>query len=650
VGHGVQPQEEDLVRRLLVISIVLFVVFGGLAVAPEEADAVVPGDVGRIVFWSDRDTAQGELYSRAFAGGVWQRLTWNTSYERTSAWSPDGSKIAYASDTLGTFDIWVMNPNGGAKLPLTSDGFDNTEPTWAPDGSRIAYTSDQGPGLDWDIWVMSSNGSGKVNLTPSTSGIQDYNPAWSPDGSRIAFVSNRAGTQDIYVMNPDGSNVTNVTNNAAWGDEEPVWSPDGTQIAFLSRREGLSKNVYVMNADGSNQRQITDSSATKIGVAWSPDGAHISFTSWEDGDADLWMVDPDGSNPGHLTDHPGEEWWVAWESVNRPPIASNDGPYQMSNGRTLHGSSVLSNDSDPDGEELVAELATGPTQATSFSLAADGTFNYERGGPIPAIDSFTYRARDTRSGLSNVATVTIMIGFPDSVGLVDPATGMWHLKTIGAGVSDFYYGNPGDYPFMGDWDCNGVDTPGLYRQSDGYVYLRNSNTQGNADLTFFFGNPGDVPLAGDFNGDGCDTVSIYRPSEARFYIINALGQDGGGLGAADYSFLFGDAGDKPVVGDWDGDAIDEIGLHRESSGFFYYRNSLSTGIADGEFYFGDPGDRFVAGDWGTVDGADTPGLFRPSDLTFYLRYTLSQGNADEVFAWPGAGPGWLPVAGNFGVF
>jgi len=189
----------------------------------------------------------------------------------------------------------------------------------------------------------------------------------------------------------------------------------------------------------------------------------------------------------------------------------------------------------------------------------------------------------------------------------------------------------------------------LYRQSDGFAYLRNSNSQGIADRTFFFGNPGDVPIAGDFDGDGCDTLSIYRPSEARFYIINQLGQDGGGLGAAEYSFLFGNAGDKPVAGDWDGDGIDEIGLHRESSGFFYFRATLTTGIADGQFYFGDPADRFVAGDWGIVDGADTPGLFRPSNVTFYFRHTLTQGNADHQLAWIGAGTEWLPVAGDFGL-
>jgi len=234
-----------------------------------------------------------------------------------------------------------------------------------------------------------------------------------------------------------------------------------------------------------------------------------------------------------------------------------------------------------------------------------------------------------------------------TVGLVDPTTGEWHLRHRHGAVTSFYYGNPGDVPFAGDWDCDGIDTPGLFRTSDAFAYLRNSNSQGIADIRFFFGNPSDIPLAGDFNGDGCDTLSIYRPSEARFYIMNKLGENEGGLGAADYSFLFGNVGDKPVVGDWDGDGVDEIGLHRELTGFFYYRNTLTTGIADGQFFFGDPGDRFVAGDWGIVDGVETPAMYRPSNSTFYFRHTLTQGNADSQFVWLGAGATWLPVAGVF---
>ena len=102
-----------------------------------------------------------------------------------------------------------------------------------------------------------------------------------------------------------------------------------------------------------------------------------------------------------------------------------------------------------------------------------------------------------------------------------------------------------------------------------------------------------------------------------------------------------------MVGDWDGDGIDEIGLHRESTGLFYWRNTLDTGIADGTIFFGDRGDRFVAGDWGIVDGIETPTVFRPSDTTFYFRHTLTQGNADSEFTWVAAGSGWLPVAEDF---
>ena len=219
------------------------------------------------------------------------------------------------------------------------------------------------------------------------------------------------------------------------------------------------------------------------------------------------------------------------------------------------------------------------------------------------------------------------------MGLVDPVTGMWSLRDDSGAVTSFFYGNPGDKPFMGDWDGDGVDTPGLYRQSDGFVYLRNSNTQGVADIRFFFGNPGDVPLAGDFDGDGYDTVSIYRPSEARIYVINELGANDGGLGEADFSYIFGNPGDKPFVGDFNGDGLDTIGLHRETTGFVYFRQTNTQGIADAEFFFGNPDDRLVAGDWGVIDTVDTPAVFRPSDAAFYFRYTNTQGIADGSFVF-----------------
>ena len=234
-----------------------------------------------------------------------------------------------------------------------------------------------------------------------------------------------------------------------------------------------------------------------------------------------------------------------------------------------------------------------------------------------------------------------------SIGIVDTTSGEWYLRDPSNGATTrFFYGSPGDLPFVGDWDCDGDETPGLYRQSDGFVYLRNSNSQGVADISFYFGNPGDIPIAGDFDGDGCDSVSIYRSSEGKVYVTSRLGANEGGLGAADVSYFFGDPGDQPFVGDFDGDAIDELGLRREATGLAYYRLTHTEGPADGEFVYGDPGDRVVAASWGLY-GSESVGLFRPSTCTTYLRYSNTRGAADETFIY-GVRTG-IPVAGDFGV-
>jgi uncharacterized protein YdeI (BOF family) len=242
-------------------------------------------------------------------------------------------------------------------------------------------------------------------------------------------------------------------------------------------------------------------------------------------------------------------------------------------------------------------------------------------------------------------------GKPEGVGLHDVSTGEWHLLNADGTVTSFYYGNPGDYAISGDWDCNGTDTPGLYRQSDGFVYLRNSNTQGNADIRFFFGNPGDVPLAGDFNGDGCGTVSIWRPSLNRVYAINKLGQNDGGLGAADFFYDIGDSGDRPFVGDFNGSGVDSVGLHRPSTSQMFIRNSLSSGPADAAFsYAGQSSDLAFYADW-DGNGTDTVGVFQALSPFFafggavMLRNSNTAGNADYVL---GVGlPGWRPIAGVF---
>ena len=156
-----------------------------------------------------------------------------------------------------------------------------------PPQQRIAYSA-----ADGEIYIVNPDGSGRSRLTNSPG--SDATPAFSADGKRIAFSSERDGNMEIYVMNADGSGATRLTDNAA-KDAFPVWSPDGEHIAFISVLDGDSE-VLVMNADGSEQTNVTNSAGFDGHPAWSPDGKRIAFLSDRAGEFQWYFMAPDGSS------------------------------------------------------------------------------------------------------------------------------------------------------------------------------------------------------------------------------------------------------------------------------------------------------------------------------------------------------------------
>lgn len=170
------------------------------------------------------------------------------------------------------------------------------------------------------------------------------------------------------------------------------------------------------------------------------------------------------------------------------------------------------------------------------------------------------------------------------------------------------FGRSGDRPVVGDWDGlpaasppdpkAGTDTPGVFR--NGLWLLRDTNSPGPADLSFGFGQAGDVPVVGDWDGDGVDTIGVFRSGVWTLRNSNSAGP-------ADLEFGFGQAGDVPVVGDWDGDGIDTVAVYRD--GQWLLRNSNTEGPFDFRFDFGGKRDRPVSGDW-NGDGVDTIGIFK----------------------------------------
>ena len=224
----------------------------------------------------------------------------------------------------------------------------------------------------------------------------------------------------------------------------------------------------------------------------------------------------------------------------------------------------------------------------------------------------------------------------DSTGVFRPSNGLLYLKNSNVtGFADvaINYGLSGDYPVVGDWDGNGTVTIGIYR--NGSFYLRNSNSVGFADMVFPFGLPGDQPVAGDWDGNGTDTIGVYR--NGTFFLRNSNGS-----GPVDISFALGNAGDVGIAGDWNGDGSDTTGVFRPSNGVIFLKNRNTTGFADVALNYGIPGDKPITGDWNN-DGIDTIGVYRGN--TFYLRNDNSIGFADIVFSLGNAGD--MPIAGDW---
>lgn len=183
-------------------------------------------------------------------------------------------------------------------------------PTPRGGGERIAFVSSRDGNNE--IYLMNTDGSEHTNLTNHPA--DDSIPSWSQDGRYIAFESNRNGNWEIYMMNADGTNVTRLTDNST-DDRDPEWSPDGTHIVFHSNRDGFW-GIWVMNADGSESTALTDTPTGDWAASWSPDGEWIAFASNRDAEAtgagEIYVMRNDGSNQVNLTNNAAHESVPHW--------------------------------------------------------------------------------------------------------------------------------------------------------------------------------------------------------------------------------------------------------------------------------------------------------------------------------------------------
>lgn len=190
---------------------------------------------GRVVYTSEADL--GDVHLRMVradgSGGI--RLTDRAAFQ--PAWSPDGSRIAFV--TLGDRDIFLINPDGSGEVNLTNGISNDDGPTWSPDGGRIAFTAEPvGQSQESDIATMNRDGTSRTTLT-ARPGF-DFQPVWSPEGTRIVFTGSENFDTEIYVMNADGTNQTNVSNRANSLETGPDWNGQG-ETMVASRQSAFAK-------------------------------------------------------------------------------------------------------------------------------------------------------------------------------------------------------------------------------------------------------------------------------------------------------------------------------------------------------------------------------------------------------------------------
>lgn len=198
-------------------------------------------------------------------------------------------KLAFASDrdSLGFFNIFKANPDGTLPINLTvQTNSHSIEPSWSPDGAKIAFASNRTG--NWEIFLMNADGTSVTQLTFQVPHI-DVAPAISPDGAEIVFASNRDGDFEIYKMRIDGTGIMQLTANTSgdgaqgpdllglgFGADTLSWSPDGSKIAFTSDRDG-EPEIFIMNADGSGVTQFTTNTLDDFDPFWLSNGNEIAF-------------------------------------------------------------------------------------------------------------------------------------------------------------------------------------------------------------------------------------------------------------------------------------------------------------------------------------------------------------------------------------
>jgi TolB protein len=272
-------------------------------------DPDISRDGRQIVFASTQHRNTADIYIKNVESRVVTQLTNDPANDVMPRISPDGTRVAFASNRSGNWDIYVMPITGGRAIQITSSAADDLHPSWSPDGSQIVFCRMGEVSGQWELWITDVGNSGVAKFI----GYGLF-PEWCPaagsgagGADRIAFQKSRErgdrafGIWTIDYKDGQAGNTTEVASSPIAACINPAWSPDGRWLAFATvpspsqwahsaTSRPPSADLWMADLNGNTRISLTSGVAVNLMPAWGPDN-RLFFVSDRGGNDNIWTMD-----------------------------------------------------------------------------------------------------------------------------------------------------------------------------------------------------------------------------------------------------------------------------------------------------------------------------------------------------------------------